>query len=126
MANNRLYLYCKECDRHQYLAKSFGGDWSTSPHAHDSVGDLLVDFLDDHFSCCDNSYSMTVELRWEIAKPKQALPDSSMQTTLWQQDANDALPTQVDASDREIMEARKKIIERRIGIENKAKPKGDA
>lgn len=126
MANNRLYLYCNECNRHQYLAKSFGGDWSTNPHPHDSMGDLLVDFLDDHFSCGDDSYSMTVELRWEIAKPKQVLPDSSMQTTLWQQDANDAPPTQVDASDLEMMEVCKKIIERRISIENKAKPKGDA
>lgn len=128
MANNRLYLYCNECNRHQYLAKSFGGDWSTSPHPHDSMGDLLVDFLDDHFSCGDNAYSKTVELRWEIAKPKQVLPDDSMQKTepLWKSDADDATFLQINASDQEMMEARKKLIERRINIENGAKPKGDA
>lgn len=126
MANNRLYLYCKECNQHQYLAKSFGGDWSTSPHTHDSIGDLLVDFLDDHFSCGHVPYSKTVELRWEIAIPDQALPYNSTQKTLWHSDPADVQFLPITASDQEIMDACKKLIERRINIENNAKPKDDA
>lgn len=79
MANNRLYLYCTECNRHQYLAKSFGDHWSTSPNDHETTGDLFVNFADDHFFCGKDDYSDTIELRWEHGRRKQQLPDSSLQ-----------------------------------------------
>lgn len=77
MANNRLYLYCKECNRHQYLAKSYGESWSTTPH--DSMNDSFIEFVEDHFFCGMGGYSRTVELRWENAIPDQMLPLSSTQ-----------------------------------------------
>ena len=77
MANNRLYLYCTECNRHQYLAKSFGESWSPTPH--DSMNDLFINFADDHFFCGKDGYSDTIELRWEHGRRKQQLPDSSLQ-----------------------------------------------
>jgi len=63
MANNRLYLYCTKCNLHQYLAKSFGDGWSTSPH--NSMNDLFVDFMNEHFFCSKDSYSKAIELHWE-------------------------------------------------------------
>jgi len=74
-----MYLYCTKCDRHQYIAKSLGDHWSTSPHEHEATGDALVDFMDNHFFCGEEYYSQTVQLRWEHGKPMQMLPDSSMQ-----------------------------------------------
>lgn len=79
MANNRLYFYCAKCDRHQYIAKTFGDHWSTSPNDHETTGDVLMDFLDDHFFCGYDGDSKTVELRWETGVKKQELPDSSIQ-----------------------------------------------
>lgn len=78
MANNRAYLYCTKCKRHQYMAKSFGDGWTISPH--ESINDLFVDFMDDHFFCGSDGYSQTVQLRWEFGYPgRTMLPDSSIQ-----------------------------------------------
>lgn len=65
MANNRLYLYCKVCNEHQYLAKSFGSEWSSSPHDLLYMGEAFVQFMDDHFFC-NSSYSLDVALMWEL------------------------------------------------------------
>lgn len=79
MANNRMYLYCTKCNRHQYIAKSFGEYWTTSPH--ESIDNLFVDFMADHFFCGEDGYSKTVQLRWEHGESKQELPISSLPET---------------------------------------------
>jgi len=66
MANNRAYLYCPVCKQGQFLAKTTGPDWSSTPHEPEALGEHVIDFLTDHFVCGVASYESThVELRFE-------------------------------------------------------------
>lgn len=76
MANNRMFVYCTKCNKHQYIAKSYGDSWSSSPLG--TMASPFLDFVDEHFFCGEEGYSKTVELRWESGREGKELPGSSV------------------------------------------------
>lgn len=69
MADNRLYLYCPECNKHLFLGKHFGGgynitDWCTI--------EMIEQFINEH----GNGLGCKVQLREETKDDIFAITDT--------------------------------------------------
>ena len=61
MANNRLYIRCKQCGEVIYLAKHFGGSLHTADYNGDFI-DKLNDFWEEHCYCLQGNEHYSLEL----------------------------------------------------------------
>ena len=61
MANNRLYIRCKQCGETFYLAKHFGGSLNTTDYDGDFL-DRLNDFWEKHCYCQSDKGHYCLEL----------------------------------------------------------------
>lgn len=57
MANNRLYIGCRECREYMYLDKHFGGPFTITEETKDN----LNCFLDKH-AYCGRNWAISFEL----------------------------------------------------------------
>ena len=52
MANNRIFIRCKECGKYLFLGKGFGGAYYTSNKFYDKdLTTSLNEFYDEHAFC---------------------------------------------------------------------------
>ena len=55
MANNRLYIRCRQCGQTVFIGKHFGGSLSTGCV---DIVQSLNEFYDKHFYCGNSMYSL--------------------------------------------------------------------
>ena len=63
MANNRIYLRCKQCGDTLYLGKTYGYDYHYCNYNEENLENKLNDFYSKHAYCMD-------DLKNNIFEPK--------------------------------------------------------
>ena len=54
MANNRIYLRCKQCGDVLYLGKTFGSDYHYNNYSEENLENKLNAFYSEHSYCMDD------------------------------------------------------------------------
>lgn len=58
MANNRIWIKCKECNDKLFLGKTFGEGYFYRNYSAVSLSDKLNGFFDKHDFCVENCFEI--------------------------------------------------------------------
>lgn len=108
MANNRIWIKCKECNDKLFLGKTFGEGYFYRNYSAVSLSDKLNSFFDKHDICGENCFGIEYDEIEASAQPEpqwipcsERLPEYGIQVLTTDKDGDFELNHIIDEDDGE-------------------------